>query len=87
MFSQIKEIKHIDESFHSVAGVMPQVWVLGVLGVKNFSIGLLVGAPSTARSSLTLLFSNMYSGAMGLFGSYRKQTATCKMVRVVTFPI
>ena len=32
MFYQIKVRKHIEHSFHSVAGVMPQGWDLGVLG-------------------------------------------------------
>ena len=45
-------------------------------GVKNLSVVICDGAPSTARSSLLLLFSNMYSGAMGLFVFCRKQTAT-----------
>ena len=31
-FLQIKDRKHIEQNFHSVAGVMPQVWDLGVLG-------------------------------------------------------
>ena len=30
---------------------MPQGWDLGMLGVKNFSVGICDGAPSTARSS------------------------------------
>ena len=54
MFSQIKDRKHIEYNFHSVVGVMPQGWDLGVLGgggVKNFSVGICDGAPSTARSS------------------------------------
>ena len=33
---------------------MPQGWDLGVMGVKNFSMGICDGAPSTARSSLNL---------------------------------
>ena len=32
MFSQIKDRKHIEQNFYSVAGIMPQGWVLGVLG-------------------------------------------------------
>ena len=32
VFSQIKDIKHIDRNFHSVTWVMPQGWDLGVLG-------------------------------------------------------
>ena len=53
MFSQIKDRKHIEYNFHSVVGVMPQGWDLGVLGggVKNFSVGICDGAPSTALSS------------------------------------
>ena len=32
VFSQIKDRKHIEQNFHSVAGIMPQGWDLGVLG-------------------------------------------------------
>ena len=32
VFSQIKDKKHIEQNFRSVAGVMPQGWDLGVLG-------------------------------------------------------
>ena len=52
VFSQIKDRKHIEQNFHSVARVMPRGGgglVLG--GVKNFSVGICDGAPSTARSS------------------------------------
>ena len=52
MFSLIKDRKHIEQNFHSVAGIMRQGWDLGVLGVKNFSVGICDGAPSTAHSSL-----------------------------------
>ena len=31
-FLQIKDRTHIEQNFHSVAGVMPQGWDLGVLG-------------------------------------------------------
>ena len=31
---------------------MPQGWHLGVLGIKNLSVGICNGAPSTARSGL-----------------------------------
>ena len=51
MFSQIKDRKHIEKNFNSVAGVMPQGWDLGVLGVKNFSVWICDGAPATAHSS------------------------------------
>ena len=43
--------KYIEHSFYSGAGVMPQGWDLGVLGVKHFSVGICDGAPSTALSS------------------------------------
>ena len=46
--------KYIEQSFYSVAGVMPLRWDLGVLGVKNFSVGICDGAPSTKHSSLYL---------------------------------
>ena len=48
VFTQIKDIKHIDQNFHSVTWVMPQEWDLGV---KNLSMKICNGAPSTARSS------------------------------------
>ena len=35
MFSQIKDIKHIDQNFYSVSWVIFQEWDLGVPGVKN----------------------------------------------------
>ena len=47
--------KYIEQNFYSVAGVMPQGWDLGVLGVKNFSVGICDGAPSAAHSSLFLI--------------------------------
>ena len=56
MFSQIKDRKHIEQNFHSDAKVMPRggtpegLRVAG--GVKNFSVRICDGAPSTARSSL-----------------------------------
>ena len=52
MFSQIKERKHIEQNFHSVAKVM----LRGAGGVKNFSVGICDGAPSTVRSSLCFVF-------------------------------
>ena len=51
VFSQIKDRKHIEQNFHSVAKVMPGVGLRGAAGVKNFSVGICDGAPSTARSS------------------------------------
>ena len=43
--------KYIEQNFYSVAGVMPQGWDLGCWGVKNFSMGICDGAPSTVHSS------------------------------------
>ena len=54
MFSQIKDRKHIEQNFQSVAKVLPLVGTAGAGGVKNFSVGICDGAPSTARSSLNL---------------------------------
>ena len=51
MCSQNLKIENIEQNFHSVAGIMPQGWDLGVLGVKHFSVGICDGAPSTARYS------------------------------------
>ena len=31
VFLQMKDRKHIEQNFHSVAGVMPQEWDLGML--------------------------------------------------------
>ena len=51
MFSQIEDRKHMEQNFHYVAGVMPQGWHFGVLGVKNLRVGICDGALWTARSS------------------------------------
>ena len=51
MFSQIKDRKHIEQSVHSVARVMPRVGLGGAGGVKNLSVGISDDASSTARSS------------------------------------
>ena len=51
VFSQMKDRKHIEHTFHSVAGVMPQGWNFGVLrggGGQNFSVGICDGAPLTS---------------------------------------
>ena len=37
MFSQIKDIKHIEQDFHSVAWFMSQGWDLGMHGGPKFS--------------------------------------------------
>ena len=38
-FLQIKDRKHIEQNFHSVAGVMSQGWDLGVLVGHKFKRG------------------------------------------------
>ena len=52
MFSQIKDRKHIEQNFHSVAKVVPRGGTAGCWGVKNFSVGICEGDPSTACSSM-----------------------------------
>ena len=54
MFSQIKNRKHIEQNFHSVARDMARGGTWGAGGFKNFSVGVCDGAPSTARSSCQL---------------------------------
>ena len=51
VFSQMKDRKHIEQNFHSVAKVMPLEGSAGSWGSQNFSVGICDGAPSTARSS------------------------------------
>ena len=51
MFSLIKDRKHIESDFHSVAWVMPYGWDLRMLGVKNFSVWICDGDPLSARST------------------------------------
>ena len=52
VFSQIKDRKHIEQNFHSVARVMPQGGTFGCWGSqKLYSVGICDGAPSTAHSS------------------------------------
>ena len=55
MFSQIKDRKNIKQNFHSVARVMPWDGTRGAGGVKDFSLGMCDGAPSTAHSSHTFV--------------------------------
>ena len=66
MFSQIKDRKHIEQNFHSVAKVMPRGEGAG--GVPNFSVGICDWALSTARFSFifihrkTLSMAEVYIG-------------------------
>ena len=57
-FLQIKDRKHIVQNFHSVAGVMPQGGTWGCWLVKNFSVEICDGAPSTAHSSYCYHYQN-----------------------------
>ena len=52
VLSHIKDRKHIEQNFHSV----PRSCLRGAGGVKNFSVGICDGAPSTARSSFRCIF-------------------------------
>ena len=45
VFSQIKDRKHIEQNFHSVAGIMPQGCDLGVLGGQKLKRGNLWWRP------------------------------------------
>ena len=56
VFSQIKDRKHFEQNFHSVAGVIPRMGLVGAGGVKNFSVGIRDGAPTTARSSPSFIY-------------------------------
>ena len=58
MFSQIKDRKHIEQNFHSVARVRPRNGTWGAGGVNNFSVGICDGGPLTARSSYILYIKN-----------------------------
>ena len=58
VLSQIKDRKHIEQNFHSVSRILRQGLDLGVLGgVKNLSVGICDGAPSTGSSSFFIVYS------------------------------
>ena len=61
VFSQIKDKNILIKIFILLPGSCPgwDLWVLG--GVKNFSVGICDGAPSTARSSKYLGLSCSYN--------------------------
>ena len=56
-FLQIKDRKHIKQNYKSVARVMSRCGTWGAGWVKNLSVGICDGCPSTAHSSLSLSFS------------------------------
>ena len=45
VFSQIKDIKHIERDFHLVTWVMPQGWDLGELRVKSVHLSVTLSPP------------------------------------------
>ena len=52
VFSQIKDRKHIEQNFHSVAKVKPRCGTAGCWGSKKtFSVEICDSTPLTARSS------------------------------------
>ena len=54
VFSQIKDRKHIELNFHSVAGIISQGWDLRVLVGQKLRVGICDGASTTAHSSFSL---------------------------------
>ena len=54
VFSQIKDRKHIEQNFYSVAKVMPHGGTAGCWGSQKLLRGDLRWPPSTARSSIHL---------------------------------
>ena len=78
--------KYIEQNFHSIAGVMPQGWDLGLLGgVKNFSVGICDGAPSTAYSSLEFL--SLKGGCTGSSESILVKMPHCCKPHVAHIPL
>ena len=63
-FLQLKDRKHIEQNFHSAAGVMPQGWDLGVLGgSKTLAWGFMM-APHRLRILVLYLkrYGNIFKG-------------------------
>ena len=58
-FLQIKDRKHIEQNLHSVAGGCPRGGTWEGWWVKNFSVRICDGTPSTAHFSLVLRLSGM----------------------------
>ena len=54
-FLQIKDRKHIEQKFHSIAGVMPQGWDLGCWWVKILARGFAT-APHRLRILVKYVF-------------------------------
>ena len=69
-FLQIKDRKHIEQNFDSVAGVMPQGWDLGVLGgSKTLAWGYAMAPPLAAHSNLPY-YSQIYPETAALTLKY-----------------
>ena len=84
VLSQIKDRKHIEHNFHSVAKVMPRGGTAWCWGVKNFSVGICDGAPSTARSSIYFIFLLL---RLGYMTKIMKLNQKCKKIEVKNLDI
>ena len=56
VYSKMKDRKHIEQNFHSVAKVKTGAGLMGAGGVKNFSVGICDCAPSTAQALVSSVF-------------------------------
>ena len=67
----IKDRTHIEQNFHSVAGACPRGGTWGCWWVKNFSMGICDGEPSSAGSSCNVKMTSPCSilGYTGFSGS------------------
>ena len=74
-FLQIKDRKHIEQNFHSVAGVMPQGWDLGVLG-RSFTWGF---AMVPHRLHILVYFSFIEHVPVGFWYTFITQSKSDKM--------
>ena len=63
MFSQIKDKKHIEQNFHSVAKIMPRGWTCGCWGEsKTLALGFAM-APNRLRTLVYVLSCNCITQA------------------------
>ena len=60
VFLQKKDRKHIEQNFILLLGSCPRGGTWDAGWVKNFSVGICDGAPSTAHSSFVLFFSSKF---------------------------
>ena len=59
MFSQIKDRKHIEQNFHSVAKVMPRGGTAGMLGESKTLAWGFAMAPHRLRALVRIVFSKV----------------------------